>query len=260
MTGDLQRSLSFLGLDFTNVSQADALELIETRAKEPGFAYIVTPNVDHVVRLHSHEPEPALWQSYEDASLRLCDSRILQGLARLSGLRLPLVTGSDLTARILERASRFRGVAVIGGDEKLPDQLAKRYAAHSWYFNMPPMGVRTDRKAQEDVLDFVEGCPADLFLVAIGSPQSELICGELHRRGRASGMALCIGASLEFLVGAKRRAPSWMQRAGLEWLFRLLSEPRRLWRRYLVSGPTIFAVWWRWRVSRAPDRAAFDSR
>jgi exopolysaccharide biosynthesis WecB/TagA/CpsF family protein len=60
-------------------------------------------------------------------------------------------------------------------------------------------------------------------------------------------VALCIGASIEFLSGARRRAPRWMQRAGLEWAFRLLSEPRRLWRRYIVEGPRIFVIWYRWR-------------
>jgi N-acetylglucosaminyldiphosphoundecaprenol N-acetyl-beta-D-mannosaminyltransferase len=63
-------------------------------------------------------------------------------------------------------------------------------------------------------------------------------------------VGLCIGASVEFLSGAKRRAPRWMQRAGLEWLYRLLSEPRRLWRRYLVKGPRVFKLWWAGRERR----------
>ena len=88
-----------------------------------------------------------------------------------------------------------------------------------------------------------------LFFFAIGAPQSELVCALAVERGKARGVGLCIGASLEFLTGAKSRAPLWMQRAGLDWLFRLASEPARLWRRYLVEGPQIFLIWWRWRLS-----------
>ena len=95
---------------------------------------------------------------------------------------------------------------------------------------------------------------------AIGAPQSEIVFAEILERGQARGVALCIGASLEFLTGAKTRAPLWMQRAGLEWLFRLGTEPRRLWRRYLVEGPKIFGIWRRWRKLNAGlPRAASGS-
>jgi UDP-N-acetyl-D-mannosaminuronic acid transferase (WecB/TagA/CpsF family) len=84
------------------------------------------------------------------------------------------------------------------------------------------------------------------------------LCGEIQLKG-ATGVGLCIGASLEFLTGAKRRAPLWLQRLGLEWLFRLLTEPRRLWRRYLVEGPRIFVLWWRWHLSRRRGHEESDS-
>jgi exopolysaccharide biosynthesis WecB/TagA/CpsF family protein len=111
------------------------------------------------------------------------------------------------------------------------------------------MGVRDDRDAQNAVIEFVQQSAANLVLFAIGSPQSELLCAEIRGRG-ATGAGLCIGASLEFLTRAKKRAPLWMRRVGLEWLFRLLSEPRRLWRRYLVKGPLIFWLWWQWQTNR----------
>lgn len=114
----------------------------------------------------------------------------------------------------------------------------------------PPMGVRDSAGAQIEIAKFVEEARADIVLLAIGAPQSEMVALTIASRGRARGVALCIGASVEFLSGQKRRAPAWMQRAGLEWLFRLVSEPGRLWRRYLVEGPRIFAIWWRHRGTR----------
>ncbi|MEZ5734637.1 MAG: WecB/TagA/CpsF family glycosyltransferase [Novosphingobium sp.] len=251
---------SFLGLKFDRLDQAEALAEIGRLAGATGFHYVVTPNVDHLVRLHAPDAGPALWQSYLTASLCLCDSQILRLLARWSGIDLDLVTGSDLTASLLERGLAVSpDIAVIGGDSGLVDALAMRFPAYQWHHHIPPMGVREDRLAQQAIVEFVERCPAAIFLFAIGSPQSELLCAEISRRGQAGGVALCIGASLEFLTGAKSRAPRWMQRAGLEWLFRLASEPRRLWRRYLYEGPAIFRIWWRWRLSEARSASGSGS-
>jgi len=78
-------------------------------------------------------------------------------------------------------------------------------------------------------------------------PQQEILALRVAQAGGAVGVGLCIGASLDFLTGRKARAPLWMQKASLEWLHRLLSEPGRLWRRYLIEGPRIFRLTMRWR-------------
>ena len=140
-------------------------------------------------------------------------------------------------------------IAVVGGDEALMHALLSRYPRYNWLAHHPPMGVRTNPLARRAIVDFVAASDADLVLLAIGAPQSEMICHEIKHHGGARGTALCIGASLEFLAGTKTRAPRFMQQLGLEWLYRLLSEPRRLWRRYLVVGPRIFMIWWRWRIN-----------
>jgi exopolysaccharide biosynthesis WecB/TagA/CpsF family protein len=99
-----------------------------------------------------------------------------------------------------------------------------------------------------------------VFLV-VGAPQQEMIAKAALDRGDCRGVGLCIGVSLEFLAGKVQRAPNWMQQARLEWAFRLLAEPRRLWRRYLVEGPKIFALWFKWRQDQAAAlRAAITAR
>jgi len=105
------------------------------------------------------------------------------------------------------------------------------------------MGFIHDPQAVEDCLSFVEAhSPFRYCLLAVGSPQQEMLAHELQRRGIARGLALCIGASINFLTGSERRAPHWMQRCGLEWLYRLLQNPARLAYRYLVRGPRIFPL------------------
>jgi exopolysaccharide biosynthesis WecB/TagA/CpsF family protein len=111
------------------------------------------------------------------------------------------------------------------------------------------MGFIRDRAAVEACLSFIENAsPFRFCLLAVGSPQQERIARLLETRGTARGLALCIGASINFITGHERRAPRWMQRLALEWLYRLSQDPRRLAGRYLVRGPRIFAHLLRARI------------
>src|SRR3546814_13298101 len=105
------------------------------------------------------------------------------------------------------------------------------------------MGIRHDPAARTAIAEFVEAAAADVVFLAVGAPQSEMVCAEIGQRGRARGVALCNGASLEFLTGAKRRVPLGMQRAGFDGLFRLLSEPQRMWRVHTLQRPNHLFLW-----------------
>jgi exopolysaccharide biosynthesis WecB/TagA/CpsF family protein len=253
--------VDFLGLRFDRLDQDATLQVVTQAAGQDRFTYVVTPNVDHVVGLSRAEAGDSVTRAaYEGADLVLCDSRILQMLANFSDIGLPLVTGSDLTIRLLGAINQPGTiVAVIGGDADLIEALARLYPGIDWRHHMPPMGVRRDPLARLAIAEFVESAGAHYVLLAIGAPQSEIVCAEIAARGRVKGVALCIGASLEFVTGVKRRAPAAMQALRLEWLFRLLSEPRRLWRRYLVEGPKIVSIWLRWRASRSRPHARSGS-
>jgi exopolysaccharide biosynthesis WecB/TagA/CpsF family protein len=105
------------------------------------------------------------------------------------------------------------------------------------------MGFVRDPQEVEQCLRFIESCsPFRFCFLAVGAPQQEVLAQMLKARGEARGMALCIGASVNFLTGVERRAPHWMQRIGMEWLFRLALDPARLARRYLVRGPRVFSL------------------
>ncbi|WP_186728793.1 WecB/TagA/CpsF family glycosyltransferase [Sphingomonas panacisoli] len=247
-------SVEFLDLHFARMELDQAARWVLAALAAPRFKYVVTPNVDHVVRLHNNAGAPwhaAFVAAERDADLCINDSRILAKLAGLSGLSLPVVPGSDLT-RILIEAGVSSGtkVALIGGRDTDAAWLQSQLTTAEVLHFEPPFGVLHDPDAQQSIVDFVEAEQPNLTLFAIGAPQSEIVAHQIRERGKARGVALCIGASIEFLTGAKRRAPRVMQRMGLEWAFRLLSEPRRLWRRYLIEGPPIFAIWWRWRGAR----------
>ena len=247
-------AVDFLGLPFARLDLAGALAWVRAASQAPGFRYAVTPNVDHMVRLLGGQAEP--WHPAFDAAERgadliLNDSRVLQRLARLSGVALPVVPGSDLTRALLAGGvPADTPVALVGGGAADAAWLRARFP-HLTHVE-PPMGVLRDAAAQAAIVDALAAARPRLTLFAIGAPQSEIVAHRVRADGRAGGVGLCIGASIEFLTGAKRRAPALLQRLGLEWSFRLLSEPRRLGRRYLVEGPRIFGHWRRWVTSRRP--------
>ena len=91
--------------------------------------------------------------------------------------------------------------------------------------------------------------PSRFIFFAVGSPQQEIVAQTVKATGKATGLGFCIGASIDFLTGTEVRAPVWMQNTSLEWLYRLLQDPKRMWKRYLLKGPRIFAIYARWLFS-----------
>jgi exopolysaccharide biosynthesis WecB/TagA/CpsF family protein len=178
---------------------------------------------------------------YERAWRVFCDSRVLSRLARVNGHRLPVITGSDLTADLITRAAKQRlTIAVIGPTGATCAGLQDRYPGLKVVVHALPMGFIKSELEVRKCVDFVVKTQAPLVFLAVGMPQQEILANRIADHPQARGVGLCIGASIDFLTGEQRRAPVWLQKAGLEWLYRLLSDPQRLARRYLIECPRIF--------------------
>lgn len=206
------------------------------------FGYVVTPNVDHMIRYHDDAKFRAL---YADAEYVLLDSRFMSYLLRaVKGLRIKVCPGSDLTAHLIKNEVRPDDqIVLIGCPEEQAAKLAEMYNLRGLKHHNPPMGFIKSPEAVEEALQFVERhSPFRYCLIAVGSPQQEIFAQKLKERGLAKGLGLCVGASISFLTGAEQRAPVWIQKAGLEWAFRLGQDPKRLAKRYLVRGPRIFKL------------------
>jgi exopolysaccharide biosynthesis WecB/TagA/CpsF family protein len=218
------------------------------------FGYVVTPNVDHLIRYHE---DPAFRQAYDAASYILLDSRVLSYALRVGkGMRTKICTGSDLTARLFDRVIKpNERIVLIGGEEAQAQALRRRFGLTNLRHFNPPMGFIRDEKAVDACVRFVEAnSPFKFCFFAVGAPQQEILASRVKARGIARGLGLCIGASINFLTGAERRAPRCMQRIGAEWLFRLLLDPTRFGRRYLVRGPRVFGLLGRTQVHVRPAR------
>ena len=238
--------VQFLGIRFDRMTMPAALDWLRARSADTALAYVVTPNVDHMVRLEA--APPALRAAYEKADLCLCDSRVLARLARLCGIDLPVVPGSDLVGALFARGLEVGDrVCLIGGSDEIAARIGARFPDVTIVHHAPPMGLLHDAAARGRAIEAAAAARARAVLLAVGSPQQELLAWEMRAAGSVRGTALCIGAGVDFLAGAQARAPRIVQRAGFEWAWRLATSPRRLARRYLVDGPAIFPLVWRWR-------------
>lgn len=235
----LDRSrIEFLGQAFDRLTMSQAVSEILAGTKQ-SFRFVVTPNVHHLIRLHDDGRE--LRASYDRAWRVLCDSRILARLAALRGIDLPVVTGSDMTAAIVPLAARDGlSVTIIGSTSDDCARLALLYPGLRISHYAPPMGFIRSEAEVVRCVEFVIEQGSDLVFLAVGMPQQEILARRIGERPEATGVGLCIGASIDFLTGKQRRAPVWVQKLSLEWLYRLTSDPRRLGRRYLIECPRIF--------------------
>jgi exopolysaccharide biosynthesis WecB/TagA/CpsF family protein len=231
-------------LDIDDHNLEEALQLVATFGSDR-YGYIVTPNVDHIIR---HHEDSNFRRLYAQAAYVLLDSRFFAhtvGLVRRQMLRVCL--GSDLTTGMMNSIIKpLDATILVGGTPEQAQILRERYGLVRLRHIDPPMNLIRDPLAVEACLREIEAAsPFRYCFLAIGSPQQEIIAQQLKERGIARGLALCVGAAINFLTGIERRAPVWVQQAGLEWLYRLSRNPRRLWKRYLLRGPKIFLLLWR---------------
>lgn len=226
----------FMTLEFADGDRTQTLTRVLGMARG-AYGYVVTPNVDHVVKLLDGRVAREI---YEGADLKVCDSRILSHLAGLRGLRLPVYPGSDLTADLLaSSAAEGLTIAVFGPDRAAFDELVARYPGQTLRWIKAPVLVPETLAWRAAVAQAVQA-EWDILLACVSFPKQELFAHALREAGRTSGVTLCVGASIDFLTGRQQRAPRIFQQLSLEWLHRLFSQPRRMFRRYVIEGPAIF--------------------
>jgi N-acetylglucosaminyldiphosphoundecaprenol N-acetyl-beta-D-mannosaminyltransferase len=231
-------------------------ELVAARAGGTVF----TPNVDHVVLA---EDDVAFRTAYAATRLSLVDGMPVLWACRALGQPVPeKISGADLVAPLLAMAAE-RGwrVFLLGSTPEVLARVDALMRVRCPNLQLvgnasPDVDMRAPAETRRPVWECVAAARPDLVLIALGSPKGELWAHEARDVLRPA-VLLGIGAALDFLTGAARRAPGWVSRLGLEWLYRLLHEPRRLWRRYLVRDPRfvlIFLRQWRGRGRAGAQR------
>jgi len=250
---------SLFGIEIDSVRVDEAVSrLMDWVQRADGLCrFVVTPNVDHIVMLEYHRQ---LRAAYSDAAMVLADGMPLVVASRLLGCALPeRVAGSDLVPKLLSAASPERPLKLylLGAAPHVAERAADKIeriwpAVRVVGRDSPPFGFERDEAANREILARIAKAAPDVLLIGLGAPKQELWVHKHHRNIKAS-VALCAGATIDFLAGDKTRAPRWMCRSGLEWFYRLALEPRRLFRRYAHDAwvfPRLVFRAWRTRSSR----------
>ncbi|MCI0574482.1 MAG: WecB/TagA/CpsF family glycosyltransferase [Myxococcaceae bacterium] len=243
-SGTPRRRVRVGSVDIDVLTFDEAVDAIEALVERGAGGSVFTPNVDHIVTAEEHAEFRA---SYAAVSLSLVDGTPVLWASRLLGVPLPeKVSGSDLVLPLMERAAARRWRVFLTG---AGPGVAERAASVMRSLGVDVVGVDAPRISASPgegdeasvAAERVAQARPDLVLVAFGAPKQELW---IHRYGTLVGPAVfvAVGASLDFIAGTVRRAPAWMSRMGLEWLYRLSREPRRLWRRYLVNDPKFLLI------------------
>jgi N-acetylglucosaminyldiphosphoundecaprenol N-acetyl-beta-D-mannosaminyltransferase len=238
MSGWNRRSVAVLGVPFDNVTMHEAMELIEEKIDERGFHQVATANVDFVVH--------AMGDQELQEVLCSCDLIVPDGMpivwaSRLMGCRLKeRVSGIDMVPLLAELASRRGwGMFLLGASElssrAAAEVLEERFPALRIVGRYCPPVSDLEEMDHEEILSRIEQAQPHILLVAMGHPKQERWLA-MHRDRLKVPLCMGVGASLDFIAGVVSRAPAWMQRTGLEWLYRAAQEPRRLAQRYMVDA------------------------
>jgi N-acetylglucosaminyldiphosphoundecaprenol N-acetyl-beta-D-mannosaminyltransferase len=242
--------VAMLGVAFDRLTIANALKRVGEMVESRRPHYVVTANVDFLVQSLS---DVELHRILLEAHLVLCDGTPLVWASRWLGNPLPeRVAGADLTPHLLEMAAhRGYGVFFLGGSPRANEEAAARLRIQHPTLRIaghysPPFRSLLEMDHAEIARQIRAAAP-ELLFVSLGCPKQEKWIA-MHYRSLGVPVVIGVGAVVDFLAGSVKRAPLWMQRSGTEWIFRLLQEPRRLFRRYALDvclfGPVLASQWW----------------
>lgn len=248
--------IKFMNTEIDNLTMQEALEAIDKLIQEKKSAYVVTPNVDHIVQLETNKE---LQDVYANASLILTDGKPLLWIAKWYGTPIKeKISGSDLFPLLCKMAAEkkykmfFLGAAE-GVASKAAENLSNRFKGLQIVGTYsPPFGFEKNQREMEKIKSMIKEVNPDILIVGLGCPKQEKFmyhhCNEL-----GVPISFGLGASFDFEAGNIKRAPRWMSEHGLEWLFRITQDPKRMAKRYLVDDLKIFRLLMKYRSRRKQE-------
>lgn len=234
--------IKFMNIEIDNLTMDETLNRIDELIQEDKNAYVVTPNVDHLVQL---EHGGKLNEVYKHANLILTDGKPLIWIAKWYGRPIKeKISGSDLFPRLCDLAVRkgykmfFLGAAE-GVAKKAAENLKIKFPGLQVVGTYSPsFGFESNIEELEKIKTMIRKAVPHILIVGLGCPKQELFIFD-HKDELGVPVSLGLGASLDFEAGNIRRAPKWMADHGLEWLFRITQDPKRMIKRYLVDDTKI---------------------
>ena len=242
--------IRFLNTFVDNMTMDEAVAAVESLVERKGRSYVVTPNLDHIVKL---EKDEQFRQAYDQASLILTDGKPMIWISKLKGEPIiEKISGSDLFPRVCQCAARkgYR-LFILGAAEGVAQKAAQRLQSRFEGLHIvgtlsPAIGFEKCPDQIAEIIDAIREAKPDILAVALGTPKGEkFICQ--YREELGVPLSMQIGATIDFEAGNVRRAPRWMSAWGFEWLYRIWQDPRRLAGRYLRDAVGIVQILWKYR-------------
>lgn len=244
------RKQEFLNTYINNVDMSEAIEEVGRMIASGKKTYIVEVNVDVVVKI---ENDSYLKTVVDSADMVLADGKPLIWISRLYGKPLKAkVSGSDLIPLLCEiSAERKYKIFIIGGKNGIAEQAKKRLESRLPGIQIvgtyaPRQGFEEDKAELDRINQMISAVQPDLLIVCLGCPKQEKWIFENIQKYDAK-VSVCAGATVDFLAGHIKRAPRWMSECGLEWFYRFLQEPGRMFKRYFIDDVRILKLVWKYR-------------
>lgn len=237
--------IKFMNTDIDNLTMEETLNEIDKLIQKKNCSYVVTPNVDHIVRL---EKDEELQKVYKNASLILTDGKPLIWISKW--YKTPIkekISGSDLFPRVCQlAANKNYTMYLLGAAEGVADTAARNLMKKYPGLNIvgtysPPFGFEKNEQEMNKIKTQIQDVHPDILIVGLGCPKQEKFM-YYHCKELGVPISFGLGASIDFEAGNIKRAPKWMSNHGLEWLYRFSKEPKRLFKRYFVDDLKIIQV------------------
>jgi len=234
-----------LNTQISNVSMEESLHEIERRIFAKEKSYVVAVNVDVVMKM---EKDDYLKEITDKADIVLVDGKPLVWIAKL--YKRPVkekISGSDLVPLLCEGAARKgHSIFILGGKEGIAKQAKRKLEQKHPEIKIvgeysPKFGFEKDSNEVEKVNGIISAAKPDILIVCLGCPKQEKFIYENYEKYEAT-VSVCAGATVDFLAGNVKRAPRWMSNAGLEWFYRFIKEPRRMFKRYFIDDVKIVGL------------------
>lgn len=242
--------INFLNTHVDSLTMKEAIVITEKLIAKDGCAYVVTPNLDHIVTLES---DPEFAKVYANADLILADGKPLIWISKL--LNRPIkekISGSDFFPCMCEMCAKkgyslFILGAANGVAEVAAQNLRKKYQGLKIVGTYsPPFGFEKNENELKLIETLISESKPTILTVSLGSPKGEKFIYK-HLKEYGVSLGISIGATIDFEAGNVKRAPRWMANHGLEWLFRITQDPKRLAKRYWNDAKKIIPIIWKYR-------------
>lgn len=236
---------TFLNTYLDNLSASEAKNIVDQMIQEKGPYYVVTPNSDIVVKMQEDEE---LKNICDNADLILTDGMILVKISRY--LKNPIkerVCMTDFVWDVCDLAvEKNYKIFLFGGKDevlkKATDRIKQKYKDINIVDSYsPPMGFENDEAQLEYAVNRIKNSNADILIVFLGCPKQEKFIFNNMQKYNVP-ISIPMGGCVDFIAGSVKRAPLWMQNVGLEWFYRFLQEPKRMFKRYFIDDVKIFKL------------------